>query len=1171
MNEYPRILVADGDEITRQVLMNLLERESFDTVLASSGKDALLILENEGEPIDVVLLDIMMPDLDGFEVLKMIKANPKTAKVKVIMLSARTQVEDKVQAFSSGVADYLVKPFEYEELVARINNQIKITRAEEKLRENELKFRSLYDLFPQAIFEIDFNGTLTYCNKRLLEITGYTREDLDHGTHVQDMFIPEDRDKIAKDMSRVMGEKSSEEHEYTIIGKNGCALPVLVDASSILQECQPVGVRGIAFDISTYKLMEEELRAFGSKYSSVVERANDTMLIVRDNVFIFVNSKATELLKYPREELIGMEFMNILAPNSVEIVKEAYRKRQAGEAAPNFYEIEVLDKECTTTPVEINAGMIEYDGAPANLIIVRDISERRRAEELIREAQSRYVAIFDSPLQMAFVIDPRGNVLEANSCARDWIGYGHGEKVEKSFVGFAHPEDLPACMDSLANTLDGKKVPPLVSRVVIDDGDVRWIESVMIPLYHGDEAYAIMGLAQDITGRKQTEDNLQREKAFAQSVLHSQQDLVFVMDRGGTIMQVSGVTESLMGYEPGELIGRSAIQLFTRDYLHNMLPMGSCESIDGTLPVVMEMSLQTKTGERFPASFTGAPIKDAQGNVISAVCVGRDLREQKRAESEIIRTRDRLNAIINSATGFYIATADLAGNITSWNKGAEIITGYCEEEVVGTMNIAQMFSENDIAVGTVETGMKEIIEKGSYEREVEFVRKGGEVFPAYMSSTLLRDEMGSVMGILAIIQDITEKKRAEKEIKRHIELSQDIIITTDIRSKVLSINPAFTRILGWEAHEIISSTYLALTHPEENMINMNAVDAIAAGGSFRNFESRLQHKDGSWIWFNWSVTVISEDGGKIYAIGRDITEHKRAEEEKAKMQQEMVDVSRQAGMAEVATSILHNVGNVLNSVNVSALLIDDKVRHSNVAGLSKAITLMQKHEDDLACFLTEDTNGRQLPRYLQELSWLMTEEQTSVLREIDELARNINYIKEIVILQQSHARVYGIEETFSPVDILEDAIAINARAMGQLNIELVREYAEVAPLTNEKHKVLQVLTNLLTNARHALRDSDNTDNILTLRVIPKEGDFIVMEIEDNGVGISEENLDKIFAHGFTTKEDGHGFGLHSSALAAQQMGGALTVCSKGKGKGCTFKLELPCKLTRENWETVVRK
>jgi signal transduction histidine kinase len=255
--------------------------------------------------------------------------------------------------------------------------------------------------------------------------------------------------------------------------------------------------------------------------------------------------------------------------------------------------------------------------------------------------------------------------------------------------------------------------------------------------------------------------------------------------------------------------------------------------------------------------------------------------------------------------------------------------------------------------------------------------------------------------------------------------------------------------------------------------------------------------------------------------------------------------------------VLHNVGNVLNSVNVSAGLIVESVKKSRVSSLVKVVDLLQEHRHDLSSFITQDPKGKHVPAHLAQLSEYLLANQEALVSELDLLQRNVEHIKEIVAMQQNYATVGGVKEVIDVVGLVEDSLRMNESALNRHRVEVIREFENVPPMNIEKHKILQILVNLVRNAKYACDESKRSDKRLTVRVANGDG-RVRISVIDNGVGIPSENLTRIFNHGFTTRKSGHGFGLHSGALAAKEMGGSLTVHSDGPGQGATFTLELPC-------------
>ncbi len=288
---------------------------------------------------------------------------------------------------------------------------------------------------------------------------------------------------------------------------------------------------------------------------------------------------------------------------------------------------------------------------------------------------------------------------------------------------------------------------------------------------------------------------------------------------------------------------------------------------------------------------------------------------------------------------------------------------------------------------------------------------------------------------------------------------------------------------------------------------------------------------------------------------------KQSREELDKTHAELMESSRLAGMAEIASGVIHNVRNVLTSINIASSLVTESVKNSKAVNLKKIVALLREHEVNLGEFLTKDPKGQQAMIYLGALSEHLVQEQEKLIKELGMIQEGTKHIEDIVRAQQSYARVSGFTETLKVGDVIQDALKMSVPSKG--SVQIVKEIPEDLVVTVERHKMLQILVNLMRNAKQACDGSPDDAKRLTIRATNGD-DFIHVAVSDTGMGIDPKNLDRIFSHGFTTKKDGHGFGLHSSAAAARQLGGALRVSSEGVGKGATFTLDLPVKPAAQN-------
>jgi len=291
----------------------------------------------------------------------------------------------------------------------------------------------------------------------------------------------------------------------------------------------------------------------------------------------------------------------------------------------------------------------------------------------------------------------------------------------------------------------------------------------------------------------------------------------------------------------------------------------------------------------------------------------------------------------------------------------------------------------------------------------------------------------------------------------------------------------------------------------------------------------------------------------------EVAERMRIEKELIAANALTASVSHQAGMAEVANSVLHNVGNVLNSVNVSVTLINEQLHSTSLKNFPKAADLLSSHQSTLASYLTEDAQGKKIPLFLELLARQWESEHQMMLSETKQLVSSIQHIKEIISRQQTISGQGGLTESVNLKSALRDALILHAVRLSENMIEVREDGDPELIWVGDRIKLMQILLNLIINAQEAMALNVGP-RLMHIRTWAIDANHINIAVSDNGIGMSEETLKNIFNYGFTTKKDGHGFGLHASAVAAQQMGGKLDVFSQGTGFGTTFTLSLVSQL-----------
>jgi PAS domain S-box-containing protein len=418
----------------------------------------------------------------------------------------------------------------------------------------------------------------------------------------------------------------------------------------------------------------------------------------------------------------------------------------------------------------------------------------------------------------------------------------------------------------------------------------------------------------------------------------------------------------------------------------------------------------------------------------------------------------------------------------------------------------------------------------------------------------------------ALEAEVAKHERTARELSQSEERYRALIANLPIgvfkttRDGALRLaNPYLLNLLGLPVDQDLAKINLAdgrLLSPEARARFWQKLETDREA---RGFEATFRKTDGTVIDVVMNARGHGGPGETTACEGtlEDVTERKRAAREVETLHRQLVVASREAGMAEVATGVLHNVGNVLTSVNVTVHDVLDRLRTSRLSHLHQVVEVIQREQPRLASYLTDDPTGRQLPGFLIKLEGHLAAENLRLQTDVESLVRHFEHIREIIVVQQGSARLFGVNENLTPSQLFEDALKLIAQSLERHNIALERCFSDSPPVKADRHKVLQILVNLLQNAKDSIAGSGATDGHVVVRVTPTGDGFIAFAVEDDGPGISSGNLARIFQHGFTTKKNGHGFGLHSAVLAAREMGGDLAVASEGSGLGARFTLTLP--------------
>ncbi len=334
---------------------------------------------------------------------------------------------------------------------------------------------------------------------------------------------------------------------------------------------------------------------------------------------------------------------------------------------------------------------------------------------------------------------------------------------------------------------------------------------------------------------------------------------------------------------------------------------------------------------------------------------------------------------------------------------------------------------------------------------------------------------------------------------------------------------------------------------------------------------KLQKRDNELVIAKEAAELLAErtrlQYDKIKSINTDLSnevvERKRVEEELKELNKTIEEKSRVAAIAEMSSGILHNIGNVLNSISTSATVVRRNFDDSSLQKLPLIVELINEHKDSLDDFLNNDEKGKQVLPFLSLLYDRLEHEKSLALDEIRSLLDDIDHVRSVISMQQNYAGGYGEKEAVDIMLLIENAIKTQQHELDENNIIIKKFYGELAVVSTYKHKLLQILINLISNAKHAMIDSESEDNVICITVTNDENTLSI-EVSDTGVGISGDDLDRLFEYGFTKKKGGHGFGLHHSMNIAKELGGDISVASDGPGMGAKFTITIPFEFATSN-------
>ena len=626
------------------------------------------------------------------------------------------------------------------------------------------------------------------------------------------------------------------------------------------------------------------LRGGKDNFRALAENAKDGILIATgEGNYVYANKVAAKITGYSIDELLNLSMRELTHPAEHKKVIERYRKRRAGKAAPKRYETVIVRKDGQSVPIELTAAKTVWQGQPAGLAIIRDISKRRQAETALRQSEERYKALFARSLYCVYVHDFDGRFMDLNQAALDLLGYKKKDIPNLTVASLFDEDQLPRAMKNLEETKKkGFRTEPSVYRLRRKDGSHVWVETEASVINREGKPYALQGIARDITEKKLAEEALRETEERFRLAFEGGPIGMAIVGLDYRFLKANQVLCKMLGYTEHELSSRTFINVTHPKDVKKDSHLAA-RVFQGKIPSYhIEKRYIKKNGEILWAELTATVIRDQDGKALYGLAMIEDITERKQTEKRL----HLLSAVVEQSSEG-IAATDLEGNLLFVNNAFAAIHGYKPEELIGR-HLSIFHTPEQIP--SVKAARRQVHESSSFSGELWHVRRDGTVFPTLMHNSLLRDESGNPIGMIGTIHDITERKQAEQALRESeeqyralVEESlQGLIITTRSPLRIAFVNSRAADILGYTVDELMALPHedlLGSVHYEDQATVLQRMQQYLRDEPVSpSFEFRIVRRDRIVRWVElFSTNMLYHGEPAVQTAIMDITERTQAE------------------------------------------------------------------------------------------------------------------------------------------------------------------------------------------------------------------------------------------------------------------------------------------------------
>ena len=778
---HPLVLVVDDNADMRSHIRSILST-NFDVVTAGNGRDALKKMK-ERQP-DVVLTDIMMPVMDGIELLKEIKSNKTTANTPVILLTARAGEESKIEGWGMGADDYLVKPFSSKELAARIASQIHTQRIR---LEAQNETRNIFRQSPFGILVLEGKRfVITLLNDKMLNILG-TSEHEAVGKSIYELY-PE---MEAQGIMKLLDEVCESGQPFT-----GNDFPITYNRYGVKRTgwfdfvYEPkrdptgnvVGVICSMIEVTDKVISKRRIADREQEMRNILLNSPNIFLILKGKELIidFINEPL--LRSWGRTgDIVGQELLVVLPEfKDQPIYKLLNGVFETGESYVGMEERTLIFKEGKPHEVFYNCvyqPMIGDDGKViAITVMATDITEETIARRKVEKSEKELRELANAMPQLVWIADSRGNITYFNDRIHEFSGVSRKPDGTWAWEGVVHEDDFEGTSQAWANALKQETGFERENRMRMKDGTFKWYlsrgypqknESGEVICWYGTSTYIHdQKMFEEILEQKVIErtDELRVQKEFSDTIVNTSVDLICVYDKQMRIIGFNKACEDFFHVKKEDVVGKVYSDVFPAarngEGYKDLLRAFNGELVHNV------MYKSPVTGHIYENFLT--PLKDPDGNVYAVVAMARDITENVHATENIRQSEEKFNKLFEfSPLGLTLSEAP-SGRLVDANDAYWDLVGYTREEYAGRTSV-----DLNIIEASVRDKIKmETLEKGSVKNvELDVRTKSGKIIPVLTSIELIT--ISGKQYFLSAIIDIIERKKAEEEIRQsNLELEK---------------------------------------------------------------------------------------------------------------------------------------------------------------------------------------------------------------------------------------------------------------------------------------------------------------------------------------------------------------------------------------------------------------